>query len=668
MIIESLSVTDFRVFQGKHDFDLKPRTKYGKIRPIILFGGLNGAGKTTTLTAVRLALYGRQSLGHGTTQKSYEEFLRNSIHRNKGTPIPANSSRIELSFTYATLGEEKSYKVVRQWMIEGNKITEKLKILECGTILSELSNEQCQAFLNELIPIGVSDLFFFDGEKISELAEDTGGSALGEAIKKLLGLDIIDTLSADLNIITRNQLKKDSSVEIRSKINKLESELKEIETSAETCLESYETANAKVIELQTNANKLEQELSAKGGAWASTREDEVRKQTRLSTEKVELENQLRELISSSYPVSIAKEFCTKTQKILSEEKNIKNRILLSDTINTEIKELTNAIKKTLSGNDSKSVNKIINKQFSKFERPKNSTPIIHDISDSSFTKINAIIDDALNNKNKHTEILSQRIEKIDSELDKAGKNIARAPEEANIKPYLEKLNSFRDQLITSTSERTKVLEEYKRYLREAMDIARKLDKLSQEIKGSENSDRSLNLATASRSMLKDFSNEVAKRKVKDLELEFVNSFERLARKEDVHLSAKISTKDFSVRLLDHTGVEVHKDELSAGEKQIYAIAILEALAKTSGRHLPIIIDTPLGRLDSIHREKLVCNYFPSASHQVIILSTDTEVDESFYKELSTSISHAYKLDYDSTTASTYADEGYFWRKTTAEVA
>jgi DNA sulfur modification protein DndD len=100
--------------------------------------------------------------------------------------------------------------------------------------------------------------------------------------------------------------------------------------------------------------------------------------------------------------------------------------------------------------------------------------------------------------------------------------------------------------------------------------------------------------------------------------------------------------------------------LSAGEKQIYAIAILEALAKTSGRKLPIIIDTPLGRLDSKHRRKLVENYFPTASHQVIILSTDTEIDESFHKSLSDHISHTIKLDYDESIASTITNEGYFW--------
>ena len=73
------------------------------------------------------------------------------------------------------------------------------------------------------------------------------------------------------------------------------------------------------------------------------------------------------------------------------------------------------------------------------------------------------------------------------------------------------------------------------------------------------------------------------------------------------------------------------------------------------------IDTPLGRLDSKHRANLVMNYFPRASHQVIILSTDTEVNEEFYGELSPNISHAYKFNYDSTTGSTQPIEEYFWK-------
>ena len=111
-----------------------------------------------------------------------------------------------------------------------------------------------------------------------------------------------------------------------------------------------------------------------------------------------------------------------------------------------------------------------------------------------------------------------------------------------------------------------------------------------------------------------------------------------------------------------------KNDLSAGEKQIYAISILEALARTSGRNLPIIVDTPLGRLDSKHRQKLGENYFPYASQQVIILSTDTEVDQSFYRLLSKHVSHAYRLEYDPVTHSTSAQQGYFWRNQKEEAA
>ena len=147
-----------------------------------------------------------------------------------------------------------------------------------------------------------------------------------------------------------------------------------------------------------------------------------------------------------------------------------------------------------------------------------------------------------------------------------------------------------------------------------------------------------------------------------LEEEFALAFRRLARKDDMVARATIDTRKFTVKLLDRRGVEIEKSKLSAGERQIYAIAMLEALARTSGRRLPVVIDTPLGRLDSHHRANLVRDYFPRISHQVILLSTDTEVDEAFYKELSPHISHAYEICFDDRKRSAHLKEGYFWRK------
>ena len=99
--------------------------------------------------------------------------------------------------------------------------------------------------------------------------------------------------------------------------------------------------------------------------------------------------------------------------------------------------------------------------------------------------------------------------------------------------------------------------------------------------------------------------------------------------------------------------------LSAGERTIYAVAMLWALAKTSGRVLPVIIDTPLGRLDSEHRFHLVERYFPFASHQVIILSTDTEVDEDYFRTLTAWTSHTFHLIFDQSEEATRVEDGYF---------
>jgi DNA sulfur modification protein DndD len=121
----------------------------------------------------------------------------------------------------------------------------------------------------------------------------------------------------------------------------------------------------------------------------------------------------------------------------------------------------------------------------------------------------------------------------------------------------------------------------------------------------------------------------------------------------------INPKDISVTLYDRQNQPLPKAQLSAGEKQIYAISMLWALGKISGRPLPIIVDTPLARLDREHRKLLVRHYFPVASHQVILLSTDTEVDQSSFVELRRCITREYRLEFDPAECETTITPGYF---------
>ena len=666
MLLEQLTLTDFRVFQGEHTFDLTPRTKYGKKRPIILYGGLNGAGKTTTLTAVRLALYGKQSLGPATSQKVYDEFLEKSINRSEGSLVKSNSATIKLKFNYANMGVIKHYTVTRNWMVSGKKITEILTIAENDEELTELNAEQCQGFLNELIPIGVSDLFFFDSEKIAELAEDTGGYALGDAIKKLLGLDLIDTLNADLTVLLRNESKKSTTLETQKEIDKAEKELKAHEGKATKELEAYENSLASLSEININLEKLENDLTDRGGAWAATREKEIESQVSLTQQKEHLQKEVRELVDGSYPISLAKTFVKKTLKQLVNESNQKKTAHTAEMVNEHLSSLEKKIKKLLSKDEFNKINAEIQKEFGKVINPKEKTEIIHDISDSLLNTIENTINDSIDTQSVKVKLLGKELDDVNHKLDMAGKNIARAPEESLIKPIMDKIKQLQEKRAQLLAKQKTYIEERKRHLRDALDVARKLDKLTANFSSSDKKDRTVNYANNSKSLLNEFAVEMAKRKINDLEGEFINSYHRLARKDDISLRAEINPTDFSVKLVDKDGFEIDKDQLSAGEKQIYAIAILEALARTSGRKLPIIIDTPLARLDSIHRTKLIQNYFPYASHQVIILSTDTEVDEEFYEELSSSISHAYKLDFNSKTKSTTATEGYFWKTKQSE--
>jgi DNA sulfur modification protein DndD len=79
-----------------------------------------------------------------------------------------------------------------------------------------------------------------------------------------------------------------------------------------------------------------------------------------------------------------------------------------------------------------------------------------------------------------------------------------------------------------------------------------------------------------------------------------------------------------------------------------------------------VVDTPLGRLDSKHRDKLIKHYFPEASEQVILLSTDTEVDEDFYQAIEHKVSHAFEIEFNQHTNCSTLREGYCWAELAQE--
>lgn len=149
----------------------------------------------------------------------------------------------------------------------------------------------------------------------------------------------------------------------------------------------------------------------------------------------------------------------------------------------------------------------------------------------------------------------------------------------------------------------------------------------------------------------------------------LDSFRHLLRKESLISDLTIDAETFAVEIRDQTGKILSPDRLSAGERQLLAVSILWGLARASGYPLPVAVDTPLGRLDSVHRDNLVENYFPNASHQVILLSTNKEIDAELFRKLEPFVSCAYRLEYDDRTKSTQIKTGYFddlWQSNTSD--
>lgn len=97
-----------------------------------------------------------------------------------------------------------------------------------------------------------------------------------------------------------------------------------------------------------------------------------------------------------------------------------------------------------------------------------------------------------------------------------------------------------------------------------------------------------------------------------------------------------------------------RNQLSAGEQQLFAIATLWALREVSNRPMPVLIDTPLSRLDSEHRQTMLTEFFPHVAHQTVILATDAEIDDTFFADLAPALSHFYQLTFDEIVGETEA--------------
>jgi len=663
MLLERLTLWDVGVFRERHEFDFVPRKKYGQTRPIILLGGLNGAGKTTILSAIRLVLYGRQALGFAVSQKGYEEYLRELLHRDMNARIPIDRAEIGLVFSYVHDGQTVQYRVVRFWEDKKKVVEEHLRIYRDEKEVSGLTHEQAQAFLSHLVPQGVSQFFFFDGEKIANLARDQDEHQLAESVRKLLGLDLIAKLKSDLVVLLRHKRRQDAGSE-KGEHEKLANNLAQLEGEIAIGYKHIcDELDERISEARERAETIRNELSEKGGAWSVDHVELSRSADALIARRVDIEDELRAQLGGLLPLALAPKLKYVLLSQLGKEAMGIRSTVVREVLQDRVSELQVRLARQIPEMYQAVVKGVIEEVFREIKMEASSrAALVHsELSDSDRGRIEGRLAQELPAAAAAFQRTAAELYEVDVRLGQLSERKENAASEERLQATFKELELASKEQGQLTQSRRALLEELRRKTWLSIDLVRKLRKLENRITGAETSGRVYSRAESLLSVLDDVAKRVVDAKVQVLRGHFVEAFQRLARKGDMIADVKIDQETFAVALIDKVGRVIPKKQLAAGEKQIYAIAMLEALGKTSGRSLPVIIDTPLGRLDSKHRTKLVEQYFPYASHQVIVLSTDTEVDEPFYQGLAKHVSHAYHLEYRPDLGMTQKSEGYFWK-------
>ena len=645
MIISSLTLENFRVFKGKHRIDLETK----KDLPIVLFGGLNGAGKTTILTAVKLVLFGKASLKGSITSTIYNNYLEDQINKGAGD---LNSASVSIEFDYSKLGKHYRYLIERSWSINNNKLKESLLIHENDKALSELNLSQAQSFIFDLIPLGVADLFFFDGEKIKEMADDEDGHILIDALKKLVGVDLIEKAAFDTGVVIRKNKKAGSSNEERAIIERLEAELISAEEEIELKTSDYGNSHLPYeAELEAKLKKSKQKLNESGGAWSKSRDELITEQGSITARKKELETKIIELMRGDIIFCAAPSFMKNLISQLNKDLSVSKSHDFNDRLDKKLSDL-NTKDKTLSS--------LVDQL-----KDDNIADARHQISSFQFSEAEKSANGSLESKKALLELIAQ-YDELESKLDDLGLNISRAPDEADLKSIFTEINAIELEIEKASNRKMEIKREIRELLNIAIKLTYDLDKVYSRLQSEESSVKVDNVGNKVIEAMEKLSKTLIKDKITELELEFNKVFQRLTRKADMTHQVKINQENFKIELIDKLGNTVNKKRISSGEKQIYAFSMLESLGKVSGRNLPFIVDTPLGRLDSNHRTRLIENFFPKIGEQVIVLSTDTEVDEDFYDALMPHISKSYEIIYNESEGSSNVDSGYFWSNSSKE--
>ncbi|HQT72575.1 MAG TPA: DNA sulfur modification protein DndD [Acidiphilium sp.] len=654
MILDQLTVHDFGVYGGRQQIVLTPE----RDRPVILFGGLNGGGKTTLLDAFQLCLYGSAARLSNRNGHAYDDYLRRSIHKS----APRTAASVELGFRHRTNGAEQSFTLVRSWAATKSGVREQFEVARDGQF-DRLATEHWATQVEDFIPARIAHLFLFDGEKVEGYADLEAAPALvATAIQNLLGLDIVERLAMDLASIERRHRTASKTPDEQIQLEDLQTEIRSVDAARLFLAQARAAAGNALDRARRENAEVEERYRREGGTLYEQR---ASKEAELAARLRQLDlsrRALQEVAGGIAPLLLVSRLLSDVNRRDEQEEAARRARETLDVLAREHKAmLAHPVVAALP----QSAQALLAGDLEGRRRERESAtnhPIVLGLDTAARMELLAV---CANQEATRAELLRLLEEE---------REVVRMVEELKAEvaaiPSHDAIAGLEAERVTTQTALQAAEAEFKQKSEELAKIEGELASLRQreerlveaEAKArfaQEDVVRMLRHSERVRSTLGRFRDAVVVRHVERIQALVLDSFRQLARKTNLVGDLRIDPVTFRLDLRDGDQRALSAERLSAGERQLLAIAILWGLARAADRPLPTVIDTPLGRLDSEHRDHLVRRYFPRASHQVLLLSTDEEITGRHYKALRPAIGREYRLRFDEAEERTVIEPGYF---------
>ncbi len=666
MLFKRITFDNYKTYYGTQKVDLyiPPEVKEKEGKNIILIGGLNGAGKTTILKAIKDVLYGKREISDEEYKRTFSNVINNTFYEEGGREC-------SVSLVLETdAGDEWELKV--KWYFNAYKVMthdeREVTVKTSGAYVPKKSLvgniEQYNRMIDKIMPYYASPFFIFDGEEVKEIIIRQEQNEMKEAIHKITGMNSykqlikdLSTLKSDIEAKVVKAQKGSQTTTLKKQYEEIESSLNELEAKAKEIREKIKGYEEKLILLKNKRNKILSQNSR-------SREEIIKRQAQISTHIEQHKKNLDQLLKENMTLIILKSEINKLKEQLKVENRLREAKLMKQASLKPYHQFMDSllnipISPALTQQQIEQIHKIgediwINQNDIKFSAQNDSVEL-HDVSTKDFQTIMNI-----SSRNEHDiSTLINNIEKLEQEFEATETELRNAPE---FKDTAEENNKI-EQITKIVGQLTLQLKSVNNKVQRERDLR---STLMNKLTRSSDSNGDLNELTKQLEQtnsvltaLNRYIAEVTTLKANFIREEFTKMLVKLFRKQDEFGKIEFDINTFTVRLFNDKMQEISIKDRSAGEMQMISSALIWALIKVSDLDLPVVIDTPLGRLDSHHRNQLINHYYNELSNQVVILSTDTEITQDYVDVMKKHSYKQYMLDYNESKKYTLIRDGYF---------